>query len=149
MRRVFAALALIVVAVLAVAQEGLDDLVPLLTLYGRNGSSPAFDVAGIRCAGLVAAQDNWARAHGTGAMPQAAMAQVPSNLDAAEQERLNAGQDIVAANTSVQADMYRVIDLYTARFASIIPRVSLLSDVRTLLGMQTRLSGMIFDIVIC
>lgn len=101
----------------AVAQEGLDTLVPLVELYGPNGSSPAFDVAGIRCAGLYGAQERWGRQDRAARPTQAQMEAFQSNLDAAQQERVNGGMGFATARESVAEDLYRVIDLYVAVFA--------------------------------
>ncbi len=119
MRRYALGLLLALTPLPVLAEEGLDSLVSLIDIYGPNGTEQDFDVAGIRCAALTAAQDNWNRAHGARGMPADAMEQVQVNLTLAEQERLNQGMDRVRAMTSVQEDMFRVIDLYTARFEAI------------------------------
>jgi hypothetical protein len=119
MRRYALGLLLALTPLPVLAEEGLDSLVSLIDIYGPNGTEHDFDVAGIRCAALTAAQDNWNRAHGARGMPADAMEQVQVNLTLAEQERLNEGVDRVRAMTSVQNDMFRVIDLYTARFEAI------------------------------
>jgi hypothetical protein len=116
MRCVLSCLVLSVLALPVAAQEGLDTLVPLMELYGPGGSSPAYDVAGIRCAGLFGAQDNFGRENGTPRPARREMAHFEDNLEAAFQTRLNAGVEIVRAQTSVEADLFRVMDQYVAVF---------------------------------
>ena len=105
------------VAAPAMAHEALRSLIPLTTVYAADRPSPEFDVAGIRCAGLFAAQEQWARAHGNQGMPsRARRADIDHNLDLAQITRNNAGMDLGRAHTSTQADLYAVVELYAARF---------------------------------
>lgn len=103
----------------AAADPALEKLVPLLEVYDARKASPGFDVAGIRCAGLFAAQSEWARKNpGAGRPSKARMQDVEDNLTRAEVHRRKNGQDIVQAQESTKADVLRVIGLYTARFRS-------------------------------
>lgn len=102
----------------ALAHPGLESLIPLTEIYGIAVSpTPPFDVAGIRCAGLFAAQEHWAEAHGGQGMPGAArIHDIDANLNAAQATRQQAGMSLTRAHTSVQEDIYRVTALYAARF---------------------------------
>lgn len=102
----------------ALAHPALESLVPLVEAYGVAVTpTPAFDVAGIRCAGLFAAQEHWAGAHGNRGMPSAArLRDIDLNLDRAQITRQQAGMDLTRAHASVQDDIYRVTALYAARF---------------------------------
>lgn len=101
-----------------VAADPFRDPIPLIEIFGAE-SIPGFDVAGIRCAALVVAQDEWVKANRSGQRPaRAQMQAVELNLTLAEQHRLNAGADIVAAQETTRADVLAAIDMYTARFAA-------------------------------
>ncbi len=102
----------------APAHEALESLVPLMQVYNPANNPPEFDVAGIRCAGLFIAQNDWADHHGGAGRPTRAQLQdVEDNLTRAEQQRRNEGRDIVAAQESIRTDVLRVYGLYKARFA--------------------------------
>ena len=102
----------------APAHGALETLKPLLEVYKPENNPPEFDVAGIRCAGLFIAQNDWADHHGGAGRPTRAQLQdVEDNLTAAEQQRRNEGRDIVAAQESIRVDVLRVYELYKARFA--------------------------------
>lgn len=102
------------------SHPGLQDLVPLVEVYGAaNANTPEFDVAGIRCAGLFAAQETWAQTHGGAGMPsRTRIRDINLNLDRAQITRQGQGLDLSRAHGSVQEDIYRVTALYAARFRS-------------------------------
>ncbi len=102
----------------ALAQDPFREPLPLVEIFGA-GSDTGFDLAGIRCAALVVAQEEWVKAHGTGQRPtRAQMQSVELNLTLAEQHRLNAGVDIVAAQETTRADVLAAMAMYTSRFAA-------------------------------
>jgi hypothetical protein len=98
------------------AQEGLQSLVPLIELYGPDGSDPAFDVAGIRCSALYGAQEQYGRDNRAALPTRAQMQAFQANLDSAQQVRVNAGMGYATARESVEEDLYRVMDLYVDLF---------------------------------
>lgn len=103
----------------APAHEALDSLVPLVQVYNTANNPPEFDVAGIRCAGLFIAQNDWADHHGgVGRPSRAQLKDVENNLTSAEQQRRNEGQDMVTAQESIRTDVLRVYELYKARFTA-------------------------------
>lgn len=104
----------------ALAHPGLESLIPLTEVYGIAVTpTPPFDVAGIRCAGLFAAQQHWAEAHRNQGMPSAArLRDIELNLDRAQIARTQAGMDLSRAHGSVQDDILSVTALYAARFQS-------------------------------
>lgn len=117
MRRIFLSLALALAPLPMAAQEGLQTLVPLIELYGPGGSSPAFDVAGIRCAALYGAQEQHGRQNREARPTRAQMEHFQTNLDQAQQVRVNAGMGYATARESVEEDLFRLMDLYGAVFA--------------------------------
>ena len=100
--------------------EGLTRLIPLTDIYQAlpGARTPGFDVAGIRCAAMVQAQDAWARqTPGFPAVPAPDLRQADDNLTAAQvdrRQRLRMGP--AAATASTRADAERVKALYLARF---------------------------------
>jgi hypothetical protein len=107
------------VALPALADEpALSRLIPLLEVYDADKPSPGFDVAGIRCAGLYAAQQDWSEKHGGSRPSRAQLADVEHNLTLAEQHRRNAGIPIPDARERTGKDVLRIVRLYTQRFAS-------------------------------
>jgi hypothetical protein len=114
MRRVCLILVLAHAPLPLAAQEGLESLIPLTELYGPGGSSPAFDVAGIRCAALYGAQERHGRQNLEARPTRAQMEHFQSNLDQAQQVRVNAGLGYATARESVEEDLFRVMDLYLA-----------------------------------
>lgn len=117
MRGAFALILSLAIAPPLAAQEGLDTLVPLIEVYGPGGASPGFDVAGIRCAGLYGAQERWGRRDRSARPTAAQMQAFQSNLDSAQQARINAGTGPATARDSVEEDVFRVMDLYEQVFA--------------------------------
>lgn len=119
--RSVSALAICAIAALstspAAAQDPLRHLLPLLEVYDARKPSPGYDVAGIRCAGLFVAQDDWAHRHGMRGPSRAELASVEELLTRAEQFRRNAGFDLVAAQESTRTDVMRVVGLYQERFS--------------------------------
>lgn len=102
----------------AQTHAALTRLTPLPEVYATARPTPEFDVAGIRCAALVLAQDDWARARGGERRASArAMRDAQHNLTASEITRRNRGQSYAAAMTSTRDDARRVHALYIARFA--------------------------------
>ncbi|MCL4189549.1 MAG: hypothetical protein KJZ85_18265 [Rhodobacteraceae bacterium] len=113
-----AALALAVPGPAAATDAALLALVPLVEVYAAGRSSPGFDVAGIRCAGLFAAQHDWSRRHpGISPPSPARLADIDTHLTAARIHREGQGMAIAAAHSSVQQDARRVLGLYQAHFA--------------------------------
>ena len=101
----------------ALAHEALHTLVPLIEVYSATQPSPEFDVAGVRCAALYMAQQDWAKSRpGTPRPSKAQLRDIEANLTAAEQTRRNAGLSLVAAQESIKADVLRVFALYKAHF---------------------------------
>lgn len=96
----------------------LVDLIPLVEVYdARRGQAPGFDVAGIRCAALVQAQDAVARRFTNLPGPDAAALRAArENLAAAEADRQQRGQSRARATASTRADGQRVQALYVAHF---------------------------------
>lgn len=103
----------------ALADPALDSLVPLIEVYGPGGASPGFDVAGIRCGGLYAAQEDWASRHRGIRGPSAAERQdIEDHLTRAEIHRREQGLSVTAAYETTLTDVQRVIGLYQDRFAA-------------------------------
>ena len=95
----------------------LSRLIPLVEVYSATGLTPAFDIAGIRCAGLFAAQEEWALSQGRQGMPsRARLNDVSLNLDRAQITRDQAGMTLAGAHSTTQADFNAVVRLYMARF---------------------------------
>jgi len=101
--------------------EALHRLIPLIDVYDARTTSPEFDVAGIRCAAMTLAQDDWAqrnRRAGVSRPNARAMRDAQHNLTAAEITRRNRGIEYSTAYVTTAEDARRVHGLYTARFAS-------------------------------
>jgi hypothetical protein len=113
-----AALALAGPGPAAATDPALLGLVPLVEVYVVGRPPPGFDVGGIRCAGLFAAQHDWSRRH-PGIRPPgpARLADIDNHLTAARIHRQGQGMGIAAAQVSVQQDARRVLGLYQAHFA--------------------------------
>lgn len=109
------ALALILAPLPGLA-DPLKTLEPLIEVFGAEHETPGWDVAGIRCAGLIYAQDVWRDKHGGNGPSRRLMARVPVALDQAVYHRVGLGQDLTKATLSVEADLQRVLGLYTERF---------------------------------
>jgi hypothetical protein len=111
-------LALIASVGMAQAEDGLKSLVPLIELYAQDAKPKlGFDVAGIRCAGLYAAQADWAETHGLRGPTQKQRKDIELHLTRAEIYRKEAGQSVARAYESTRNDVLRVMDLYSDRFA--------------------------------
>jgi hypothetical protein len=96
----------------------LRALVPLQEVFAADRKTPAYDVAGLRCAGLLLAKHDWAMRHsGVAAPTDAEMAEADLMLEASEQQRLNDGMDLVRAHVSIERDARRVWRLYERQFA--------------------------------
>jgi hypothetical protein len=106
---------------LAGAEPGhpaLRKLVPLLEVFAAGKPVPGYDVAGLRCAGLLLAQYDWAERHpGVAAPSRDEMRQADLMLEASEQQRLNDGLDLVQAHVTVEREAKRVWKLYQRQFA--------------------------------
>lgn len=106
---------------LAGAEPGhpaLRKLVPLLEVFAAGKPVPGYDVAGLRCAGLLLAQYDWAQRHSEVPAPsQAQMRQADLMLEASEQQRLNDGLDLVQAHVTIEREAKRVWQLYQRHFA--------------------------------
>lgn len=109
------ALAVILAPLPAVA-DPLKTLEPLIEVFGAEHDTPGWDVAGIRCAGLLYAQDKWRQTHGGTGPKRKLLDQAAIGLEQAVQHRVGLGQDLTKATLSVDADFHRVFDLYLARF---------------------------------
>ena len=109
------ALALIL-APLPVLADPLTELEPLIEVFGAEHDTPGWDVAGIRCAGMLYAQDYWREEHGGSGPNQRMLAAAATGLDQAVQHRVGLGQDLTKATLSVDADVKQVFRLYVARF---------------------------------
>jgi hypothetical protein len=101
----------------ALAADPLKELVPLLTVFAADAVSPGWDVAGIRCAGIFYAQDNWTQQHGGNGPTKALLDAAATGLELATQHRIGQGQSLSAATLSVDKDVQVVIALYLDRFA--------------------------------
>jgi hypothetical protein len=106
---------------LARAEPGhpaLRKLVPLLEVFAAGKPVPGYDVAGLRCAGLLLAQYDWAERHpGVSSPSRDEMRQADLMLEASEQQRLNDGLDLVQAHVTVEREARRVWQLYQRQFA--------------------------------
>jgi hypothetical protein len=102
----------------ALAADPLRGLVPLLEVFSTTSDSPGYDVVGIRCAGLLYAQDTWRQNHGGMGPGQKLLASAATGLELATQHRIGLGHDLTQATLSVEADFRRVYELYLARFAT-------------------------------
>jgi hypothetical protein len=102
----------------------LVELIPLVEVYdARRNQAPGFDVAGIRCAALVQAQDSVARRFTNLPGPDArALRAARANLSAAEVDRQQRGQSRTRATASTRADGQRVQALYVTRFEQNLAR---------------------------
>jgi hypothetical protein len=109
------ALALIF-APLPVLADPLHELEPLLEVFDARKESPGWDVAGIRCAGLLYAQESWRQDHNGSGPGKNILAEAAIGLEQSVQHRVNKGQSLTKATLSVDEDLHRVFDLYTARF---------------------------------
>lgn len=100
------------------AEDGLRELIPLIELYSKDTNPPlGFDIAGIRCAGLYAAQADWASVHGLRGPTQKQRKDIELFLRLAEIHRKDTGQSIARAHESTRVDVLQVMQLYTDRFA--------------------------------
>lgn len=109
------ALALILAPLPAFA-DPLTELEPLIEVFGAEHDTPGWDVAGIRCAGMLYAQDYWREEHGGSGPSQRMLEAAATGLDQAVQHRVGLGQDLTKATLSVDADVKQVFRLYVARF---------------------------------
>jgi hypothetical protein len=110
-------LALILCPLPAMA-DPLQTLEPLLEVFSATHDSPGYDVVGIRCAGLIYAQDSWHQQHGGAGPTKHLLSEAATALDVSTQHRVGLGQDLTTATLSIEADFRRVYDLYLARFAT-------------------------------
>jgi hypothetical protein len=117
-RRAVGLFALLASAGVAEARDGLKELVPLIELYAENANPKlGFDIAGIRCAGLYAAQADWAATHGLSGPTRKERKDIELHLTRAELYRQNAGQSVSRAYETTRRDVLQVMALYTDRFA--------------------------------
>lgn len=102
----------------ALAQDPLQSLVPLIEVFAAEKTTPGFDVAGIRCGALFAAQLDWSEKHpGQRGPSRAQQADIDPNLTGAELHRQNVTKmDSSTAFSSTRDDVLRVVGLYTDRF---------------------------------
>jgi hypothetical protein len=103
---------------LPAAADPLQTLDPLLKVFAADGDTPGYDVVGVRCAGLIYAQDTWRKDHGGAGPTKHLLAEVATALEVATQHRVGLGQVLTTATLSIEADFRRVYDLYLARFAT-------------------------------
>jgi len=103
---------------LPAAADPLQTLEPLLEVFSATHDSPGYDIVGVRCAGLLYAQDTWSKEHGGAGPTKQVLADAATGLELATQHRVGLGQDLTKATLSVEADLRRVYDLYLARFAA-------------------------------
>lgn len=106
----------LILAPLAAQADPLRDLEPLLEVFSATQESPGWDVAGIRCAGLIYAQDYWHGEHGDPGPSQRLLGKAATGLEQAVQHRVGLGQDLTKATLSVEEDLHRVFQLYLDRF---------------------------------
>ncbi len=111
------ALAMTTLPVTAFSADPLRELMPLLEVFAANGASPGWDVAAIRCAGLIYAQDTWKQQHGGTGPTRKRLTRAATGLEQATQHRVGLGQDLTNATLSVETDFRHVYDLYLLRFA--------------------------------
>ena len=120
--RSFGALLALLLALPAQAEPNhpaLRSLQPLLEVFAAGKKVPAYDVAGLRCAGLRLAQADWAKRNPGIEGPTAAeMDELDLMLRASEQQRLNDGMDLARAHVSIEREARRVWRLYDRRFAA-------------------------------
>ena len=80
---------------------------------------PPYDVAGLRCGGLLLAQFDWAARNPRVDGPDDAdMASVDRLFEASEQQRLNEGMALDRAHVSIEREAKRIWRLYERRFAA-------------------------------
>ena len=97
----------------------LRQLLPLAEIYAKGQATPPYDVAGLRCGGLLLAQFDWSARNPEVTGPdQAAMAKVDSLFEASERQRLNDGMELGRAHVSIEREAKRVWRLYERRFAA-------------------------------
>lgn len=118
----FAAVLVFCLPIAAMAEPdhpALRRLFPLLEVFAAGKAAPGYDVAGLRCAGLLLAQNDWAARHPGVTPPEDRdMQQADLMLEASEQERLNNGMDLAKAHVSIEREARRVWRLYERHFAS-------------------------------
>ena len=99
------------------SHPALRSLVPLVEVFAAGQPIPGYDVAGLRCAGLRLAQDDWTRRNPGVAGPTATeMAEVDLMLQASENHRLSEGGELGRVHVSLERDARRVWRLYLRRF---------------------------------
>lgn len=113
--RILLALSLALAPLPAVA-DPLHALEPLLEVFSATHDTPGWDVAGIRCAGLLYAQDHWQQEHGGLGPSRKLLSRAATGLEQAVQHRVGLGQDLTKATLSVEEDLHRVFRLYVERF---------------------------------
>ena len=97
----------------------LRQLLPLTEVYAKGQKAPPYDIAGLRCGGLLLAQYDWSARNPEVTGPdQVAMAKIDSLFEASEQQRLNDGMDLGRAHVSIEREAKRVWRLYERRFAA-------------------------------
>ena len=96
--------------------DPLRTLEPLMEVFAADGDSPGWDVAGIRCAGLLYAQESWRQDHGGSGPGRKLLASAATGLEQAVQHRVGLGKSLTKATLSVEDDLHRVHALYLARF---------------------------------
>ncbi len=97
----------------------LRQLLPLTDLYAKGQKAPPYDVAGLRCGGLLLAQFDWSARNPEVSGPDPAeMAKVDRLFEASEQQRLNEGMALDRAHVSIEREAKRARRLYERRFAA-------------------------------
>lgn len=113
--RILYALSLALAPLPALA-EPLHKLDPLIEVFAAGGDSPGWDVAGIRCAGLIYAQESWRQEHGGTGPGKKLLDAAATGLEQAVQNRVGLGKSLTKATLSVEDDFHRVHKLYLERF---------------------------------
>lgn len=97
----------------------LRQLLPLAEIYAKGQKAPPYDVAALRCGGLLLAQLDWSEKNqGVTGPDPADMAKVDRLFEAAEQQRLNEGMELARTHVSIEREAKRVWRLYAQRFAA-------------------------------
>jgi len=108
----------LVVSSPALAADPLRELVPLRDVFGTPGQSPGWDVAGIRCAGLIYAQESWRQDNGGSGPSKKLLDAAADGLELSVYHRTGLGQSLTTATISVEDDFHVVYALYMDRFTA-------------------------------
>jgi len=99
-----------------VAADPPQTLEPLLEVFSATHDSPGYDVVGVRCAGLLYAQETWRQSHGGKGPGKKLLDAAATGLEQAVQHRVGKGKSLTRATISVEDDFHLVHALYLARF---------------------------------